>query len=128
MQVQKPQENFVALPLLQVDQPLFVDPLENALVALAQLSFKAGRVEQVHILGPVAVDERDDAAVAVVRQPEPGFLQHLAADAVLGALAELKLPSRCTPSRALQIYGRTRQTISSSPIPPGTSSFPSSAG
>ena len=41
MQVQKPQEDFVALPLLQVDQPLFVDPLENALVALAQLSFKA---------------------------------------------------------------------------------------
>ena len=93
MQVQKPQEDFVALPLLQRGQPLFVDPLENALIALAQLPFKAGRVEQVHILGPVAIYERDNAAVAVVRQPEPGFLQHLAADAVLRALAGLELPA-----------------------------------
>ncbi len=97
MQVQKPQEDFVALPLLQVDQPLFVDPLENALIALAQLPFKAGRVEQVHILGPVAIYKRDDAAVAVVRQPEPGFFEHLAADAVLRALAGLKLAADADP-------------------------------
>ena len=97
MRLHQIEEDLVALPHRKRAQRALVDPLQNALVALAKRALKAVGAEQVHILCPVGENERHDAAVAPVREREAGLLAHLAQDAVLGAFAGLELSADADP-------------------------------
>jgi len=96
--VHEPQEDPVALPLLQGGELPLADPGQLTLVAVLRRAGEARGVEQVHILGRVDVgDEGHKPAVAVLRERQPRFLQHLAADAVLRAFPVLKFSADADP-------------------------------
>ena len=98
MLVHEPQEDPVTLPLLQGGELLLVDPGQLTLVAVLRRAGEARGVEQVHILGrPDIGDEGHKPAVAVLRERQPRFLQHLAADAVLRAFPVLKFSADADP-------------------------------
>ena len=98
MLVHEPQEDPVALPLLQGGELPLADPGQLTLVAVLRRAGEARGVEQVHILGRVDVgDEGHKPAVAVLRESQPRFLQNLAADAVLRAFLILKFSADADP-------------------------------
>ena len=83
---------------------LTAHPFEHTLVALMQPPRPARRGEQVHVLRlPPVGDERDDPAVAPVSERQTRLLQRLAQDALLRALAVLKLAAHADPLVAVAV-------------------------
>ena len=98
MLVHKPQEDAVALPLLQGGKLVLADPGQLSLVALLRRAGKARGVEQVHVFGRVDVgDEGHEPAVAELRERQSRLLKHLAAHAVLRAFLIFEFSAYADP-------------------------------
>ena len=104
MLVDEAEEDLVAFPHGEVQQPLLLDPLQVALVAFDLLSGPVGADEDVHVLVIVdVVHKGDDAAIAPLRDGKARLLPHLAQHAVLGALPFLELAAHAEPFVVVEV-------------------------
>ncbi len=104
MLIDEAEENLVAFPHGEVQQVLFLDPFEVALVAFDLVTCPIGADEDVHVFVVIdIVHEGDDAAVAPFRDGEARLLPHLAQHAVLGALPFLELAAHAEPFVVVEV-------------------------